>query len=268
MHFALLHELAHIRRYDVIWHNIAAFVSAIHWVNPLIWIAQKRLIIEAEKSCDDYVIAEGKNGTAYAHHLLAVLRSLKSDRRAVPVGVCMARRSQMEGRLMSILSNRKRTTGLNRSMMTGITIITVLLVLPLAGLQLQCADEGKSSAKSDTTKEEFPSPDEKVLVDIFPEMVYQSAPVYPEEARKAGITGDVWIKALVDKEGTVRKVQVHKTSGNDLLDKAAIAAAYKNKFTPAMQKDKPVAVWVTYKVTFALDDKDSKGDKKEKSDKG
>ena len=89
-------------------------------------------------------------------------------------------------------------------------------------------------------------------------MVYQSAPVYPEEAKKAGITGNVWIKALVDKEGTVRKVQVHKTSGNDLLDKAAMAAAYKNKFTPAMQDNKPVAVWITYKVTFALEDKDSK----------
>ncbi len=67
--------------------------------------------------------------------------------------------------------------------------------------------------------------------------------------------GIVWIKALVDKQGEVRKAMVDKSSGHQLLDDAALKAAYLNEYKPATQKDKPVAVWVKYQVNFELDGK-------------
>ena len=99
----------------------------------------------------------------------------------------------------------------------------------------------------------MPAPDEFVPVEIYPEMIFQQAPEYPRLAKQAGITGVVWVRALVDKEGNVRNSMVHKSSGTASLDEAAVAAAYKNKFKPGIQNGRPVNCWVSYKVVFELD---------------
>lgn len=105
----------------------------------------------------------------------------------------------------------------------------------------------------DIGEDEFlPPPDEFVPVEIYPEMIFQQTPDYPRLAKQAGITGVVWVKALVDKDGNVRDAIVGKTSGTASLDEAAVQAAFKNKFKPGIQNGRPVAVWVTYKVEFEL----------------
>lgn len=105
----------------------------------------------------------------------------------------------------------------------------------------------------DIGEDEFlPPPDEFVPVEIYPEMIYQEQPEYPRLAKQAGITGVVWVKALVDKEGNVRDAILGKSSGTASLDEAAVKAAFKNKFKPGVQNGHPVAVWVTYKVEFEL----------------
>lgn len=100
--------------------------------------------------------------------------------------------------------------------------------------------------------EYFPDPDEFVPVEEIPVMIHQVSPEYPRLAKQAGITGLVWVKALVDKEGNVKKAMVYKSSGTASLDEAAVAASYSNKFKPGIQNGRPVNCWVTYKVSFDL----------------
>lgn len=105
----------------------------------------------------------------------------------------------------------------------------------------------------DIAEEDFiPAPDDFVPVEIYPEMIYEEKPIYPRLAEQAGITGRVWVKALVDEQGNVMKAMVGKTSGTESLDKAAVDAALKCKFKPGIQNQRPVKVWVTYKVDFTL----------------
>jgi len=114
--------------------------------------------------------------------------------------------------------------------------------------------EGEGEIVVDINDDDYlPAPDEFVPVEIMPEMIYQHTPEYPRLAKQAGITGVVWVKALVDKEGNVRRSMVGKSSGTQALDEAAVAAAKHNKFKPGIQNGRPVNVWVTYKVTFTLD---------------
>ena len=93
-----------------------------------------------------------------------------------------------------------------------------------------------------------------VAVDLMPEIVYQETPVYPDDAKKAGIEGEVFVASYVDKDGSVTKAKIKQTSGKPSLDKAALEAAYKYKFKPALKGEQPVATWVTYKVVFVLED--------------
>ncbi|MFQ5454447.1 MAG: energy transducer TonB [Candidatus Zixiibacteriota bacterium] len=101
----------------------------------------------------------------------------------------------------------------------------------------------------------YPSENDFVELEVMPEMIYQETPVYPEEAKKQGIEGTVWIKTLIDNKGNVVKTKVGKSCGNDMLDNSAVLAAEKFKFKPGIQNGIPVACWMTFKTEFVLDDK-------------
>jgi TonB family protein len=98
------------------------------------------------------------------------------------------------------------------------------------------------------------SADEKnfIQVDKAPALVSQLKPVYPKEAKMQDIQGKVFLKLLIDEKGNVAKAKVEK-GVNALLDKSALTAAKKAKFSPAMVKDKPVKVWVVLPVSYKLD---------------
>ncbi len=90
-------------------------------------------------------------------------------------------------------------------------------------------------------------------VEVKPEPINAPVPDYPDLARKAGIEGKAVVKMLVDIDGSVIEVQILKSSGNQMLDEAAIAAARRSKFTPAKQRDKLVRVWVSKPFDFKLE---------------
>ncbi len=98
----LLHELAHVRRHDLLGHALARLVCAVYWFHPLVWTAAKRLRSESERACDDLALACGTRATDYAEHLLDIVTSVRGD--ATPlVALAMARRKEFEGRMLAIL---------------------------------------------------------------------------------------------------------------------------------------------------------------------
>jgi periplasmic protein TonB len=75
--------------------------------------------------------------------------------------------------------------------------------------------------------------------------------VYPEVARRSGLEGKVTVQALINKDGSVDKVEVLK-SEYDLFKDAAIEAMKKAKFTPARQNGTALKVWITRTINFKL----------------
>ena len=92
------------------------------------------------------------------------------------------------------------------------------------------------------------------LVEEMPKIVRSVEPVYPEIAVRSGLTGTVYVKIWVDKEGKPREVSVVK-SDEEIFTDAAIAAAKQFLFTPAYMNSGPVAVWVTIPFRFRLADR-------------
>lgn len=89
-------------------------------------------------------------------------------------------------------------------------------------------------------------------VEVKPVLVKSAMPTYPELAKRAGIEGVTSVKMLVDIDGSVMEVEISKSSGNGLLDQAAVHAARQHKFSPAKQRDRLVRVWVSRRFTFRL----------------
>ncbi len=117
----LLHELAHVKRHDILTDTLARIACAICWFNPLAWLAARRLRIEAELACDDLVLGATTLGTsfkpsAYAGELLELATTFR--RPAFPIAaIAMARgnNAQLHSRIHAILDtgrNRRRLTRL------------------------------------------------------------------------------------------------------------------------------------------------------------
>lgn len=81
---------------------------------------------------------------------------------------------------------------------------------------------------------------------------YQTRPVYPETARRAGVEGITILKFEVQANGGVGAVMVERSAGHQDLDRAAIAAVRRWEFEPARRGRQPVAAWVTLPVRFEL----------------
>ncbi|MFQ5746236.1 MAG: energy transducer TonB [Gemmatimonadota bacterium] len=76
--------------------------------------------------------------------------------------------------------------------------------------------------------------------------------LYPSFLKEAGIGGTVLLWVFVDEQGRPEKSQVNKSSGYPALDNAAAQVVEKMKFSPAMNRDKPVGVWVQQQVAFSV----------------
>ena len=75
---------------------------------------------------------------------------------------------------------------------------------------------------------------------------------YPPVLREAGIGGIVHVYFYIDETGHVKTTRVAQSSGYDQLDDAAIHVAGLYEFSPALNRDQYVPVWVSFPVTFAV----------------
>jgi beta-lactamase regulating signal transducer with metallopeptidase domain len=134
---ALIHELAHVKRRDCATQLVAQLVCALYWFNPLVWIASRRLRAERERACDDFVLAVGARGSEYAGHLLEIAQGAQSRPSSFVLGgVAMARRSQLEGRVMAILDPAIRRSSALRTRMAAAAVL-ILASVPLAALHVK-----------------------------------------------------------------------------------------------------------------------------------
>jgi beta-lactamase regulating signal transducer with metallopeptidase domain len=134
--FVLVHEMAHVKRFDALTQLLAQLSVAIFWFDPLVWLAAHRMRVEREHACDDYVLRDGTTPSLYAGELLEMVRSIgtPSHDSAAPAfaALAMARRSEFEGRMLAILDPRLDRHTLNPRSTIMTFIVVALLTFPLA----------------------------------------------------------------------------------------------------------------------------------------
>jgi TonB family protein len=76
--------------------------------------------------------------------------------------------------------------------------------------------------------------------------------LYPPMLKEAGIGGRVLLWVFVDENGTAARSQIHTSSGYPALDNAAAQIVEQMEFSPAMNRDKPVGVWIAQPIDFSV----------------
>ena len=102
---------------------------------------------------------------------------------------------------------------------------------------------------------EFPLEVEEVaelwMVEREPKVVRKVLPVYPDSARAAFIEGKVFARVLVGRAGRVEHID--RISGPLVFHREVASAARAWEFTPAVQNDRAVKVWVSLPFAFELE---------------
>jgi protein TonB len=75
---------------------------------------------------------------------------------------------------------------------------------------------------------------------------------YPPLLRDAGIGGTVRVYFFIDENGSVQDTRIDQSSGHQALDDAALEVAGIYRFSPALNRDKQVPVWVSFPITFQV----------------
>jgi TonB family protein len=145
----LLHELAHVRRGDVATHLLARTALSLNWWNPLAWSAWREFLKERERSTDDLVLNAGARASDYAGHLLEVARTLQSAPATAWAAVAMARRSQLEGRLLAILDSGIKRHVPGRMTALAATLLAIAAVAPFAAMRAQTPAQQTAPPKVD-----------------------------------------------------------------------------------------------------------------------
>jgi len=73
---------------------------------------------------------------------------------------------------------------------------------------------------------------------------------YPSQLRDLGIGGVVRLQIFIDERGVARDARVTGSSGYDGLDEAALGLIDVMRFSPALNRDKRVPVWVEIPIEF------------------
>src|SRR6202521_3993434 len=156
----LLHEFAHLRRWDDWTNLIQKIVRALFFFHPAVWWIEKRISVEREMACDDAVLAETANPRGYATCLVSLLEKSLAQRRWSMAQAAVHRAREASLRLAQILDkNRPAATRVWKPALgiVGVFSIFCLALLPLAP-QFVAFDRGALASHSDPVHSAAVSP--------------------------------------------------------------------------------------------------------------
>jgi TonB family protein len=127
----LAHELVHVARWDNLCSNLQMLVCCFFWFYPVVWLLDRRLIAERERSCDERVIGLLRNSQAYVSGLIKMT--------SIGLGLRVVRVSPMaDANLKERIENMKKTNrkaGLSAvillSSIAALAVLLYLLAVPL-----------------------------------------------------------------------------------------------------------------------------------------
>ncbi|MFV2071479.1 MAG: TonB family protein, partial [Thermoanaerobaculales bacterium] len=251
------HELLHVQRRDWPMTVFEEGLRAALWFHPGVWVLLAKITLAREQVVDAGAVRLTGKRRQYLDALWQIVCTFR--RPTVVPAVPLVGRHHLVERIELL----KKEISMSK---LRVTVTSALLVVALASFGFLGAAvfaAGTDVAGSLSSHPEFAQKSEKGVKDTVtpvtgecddithPVAVKKTGPKYPEEARKAKITGIVQVRALVTREGFVEDVEVLE-SPDALLSEAAVGAVRTWRFDPALCDGTPVDVWYNITIKFAL----------------
>ncbi|MEX2467171.1 MAG: M56 family metallopeptidase [Gemmatimonadota bacterium] len=253
LRMVLMHEEEHLRAGDARLLGAAlAVVAATAW-NPVSWWLFRRLRTAIEIDCDRRVLRRKADPMGYGESLLAV--AARASRPSLALAAFTESPHALERRIVAMTARATR-----RTRVTGALLVAAAVVLGVQACGVDSpvsygAGEAEDPNISDVPAEIAAEPTFTPFT-VAPEIVNREEVIramasrYPPLLREAGVEGTVRVYFLISATGRVAEVRLDQSSGHEALDEAALAVAAVYRFAPALNREEPVPVWVSFPITF------------------
>jgi len=125
----VVHEHAHIERYDDYTNLIQRVVERVLWFNPFVWVVGRRLSLEREIAADDAVVARTADSKRYAEALWQLAREMRMPSHALVAPGALFTRKQIAVRIEALMApGRNRLHGLGPAGAAGALVVALLCV--------------------------------------------------------------------------------------------------------------------------------------------
>ena len=145
-----LHELAHIKRRDVLAAWFALVLQAIHWFNPFVWLAFHRLRADRELACDAMALSYAKPGEneSYGLTIVKLLEGFGRSVWAPSLAGILEDKKQTRERIRMIARFQKTNHGLA----LAIALLAGLALITLTDAQNQAQPHSAKTGEPDASK--------------------------------------------------------------------------------------------------------------------
>jgi TonB family protein len=235
----ILHELAHIRRFDTVINILLTAVETILFYHPAVWWVSRQVRIEREHCCDDLAVSACGDAAMYVEALTALKPWKAADMALAANG------GRLKDRVARLLDDRCETRRFSLSAVTGLALLG-LLAGSVAMAQTQAparADKGSGAYLSN----------DKNRVMLRPIRETHTLPPYPKESIHLKEEGRVKLAVTIGTDGAISRASVVEPSGYQRLDDAALQFVKSHwRWQPAMRAGKPVVATTRVSVLFDL----------------
>jgi len=161
----LLHELAHIKRGDLVMHGLYMLLQIVYWYNPLLWLVRQQVHHLRELSCDGTVAELLRERTlAYRQTLLETARRLLATSAEPGLGLLglFEDSNRLLVRLNWLTKPTWRYKTMKRAIVATIAALMFACVLPMA----QARESASQERKPTVVREEDQQSQDQVSQDI------------------------------------------------------------------------------------------------------
>jgi len=145
-----LHELAHIKRWDILTGWVMLALQIVHWFNPLVWLAFHRLRANRELACDALALARVPTGEneAYGLTIVKLLEGFGQPMWGPGLAGILENKQQMKERIIMIAKFHKTDRGL----VLALLLLTGLALATLTDAQTQTPPRPAPTGEPDAAK--------------------------------------------------------------------------------------------------------------------
>jgi TonB family protein len=263
---AIAHEFAHMRRRDFAANLVYQVLSLPIALHPAVWFTRTQLTETREMLCDELAADALAGRDHYARSLLRLASTIVHGAPATTlhaIGIFDA--NIFERRVMNLTQNRldlrgpRRIATLAAVVLLGAVACTSALALrlelaapsPMASPQPAPQPAAQPAAQPQPApRQTSPAPVRVSGGVMAGQIVSKVNPVYPPDAKAAGISGTVVLHAIIGADGAVQNLAV--VSGPPELQSSALDAVKQWIYKPYLLNGNPTEVETTITVNYSL----------------
>lgn len=201
----LLHELAHVRRWDNLVNLVQRIVESLLFFHPAVWLVSAWVRRERELCCDEFVVAKTDRPHAYAELLVALAAQMPRSVLFHPAASSAMSAGPLKSRIRRILKLQDDPMLVSGKSL-ALTLGGLLVAATLAVLYLPMSGQAEQSAAKKSTTEDTESTEGNSVDPLFADVVASTE--VQEANREFGSMPDEWPKGVVfpsPKEGEISK---------------------------------------------------------------